>query len=63
MSYEISTHKRFVKVVKKLRRSGDKHLIAAVEEVVQLLKQSDDDIRARWALHHQWDDHALEGHR
>ena len=61
MSYQIAIFKQFHKAVKKLRRSGKPQIVVVIEEVVQLLKQSDEDVRTRWMLFHQWKDHPLRG--
>ncbi|MDO8648548.1 MAG: type II toxin-antitoxin system mRNA interferase toxin, RelE/StbE family [Candidatus Peregrinibacteria bacterium] len=59
MKYVVVPSKRFLKRVQKHRKSGRKHILRAVAEVIELLSVHDD--RSLYVLGTRWKDHALQG--
>lgn len=61
MSVQIVPSRRFLKAVKRYRRSGDRRILESAEEVVHLLSIGDK--RSFSILGTRWRDHALKGNK
>jgi mRNA interferase YafQ len=61
VSFVIVPSKRFLKVAKKCRQGGQRHILEAAEEAIHLLTVHDD--RSLFVLSTRWRDHALKGNK